>query len=325
MARATSAAERLPVTVLTGYMGAGKTTLLKRILTHEHGLTVAVIVNELGEVGIDNQLMVDADEEVFAMNNGCICSTVRGDLTRIIGNLMKRPHHFDHLVIETTGLAHPAPVIQAFFMDELLRNRLRLDAVVSLVDLVHVQQDWEADPVQEQLAFADVVVLNKADLVDEAQRLTIERRVRDVNPVARLLTSANGNVPMQHVLGVDAFALERILALDGDFLVKAHDHGQDDAVESVALLEERPMDLEKLGRWIAGLMIGRGADLLRMKGIIQLTGRDERYVLQSVHQLLDGSFDRPWKAAERRRSELVVIGHDLDAGTLRAGFSACVG
>ena len=187
--RAIPAADRLPMTVLTGYLGAGKTTLLNRILTHEHGLKVAVIVNEFGEVGIDNQLVVDADEEILEMNNGCICCTVRGDLIRIIGNLMKRRDRFDHLVIETTGLADPAPVIQTFFVDEDLRDELKLDAVVTLVDLKHVLLHWEAEEVQEQLAFADVLLLNKADLVDESERLAIERRIRAINPMARLLTT----------------------------------------------------------------------------------------------------------------------------------------
>jgi G3E family GTPase len=321
---AVPAAERLPVTVLTGYLGAGKTTLLNRILTHEHGLKVAVIVNEFGEVGIDNQLVIDADEEIFEMNNGCICCTVRGDLIRIIGNLMKRRDRFDHLVIETTGLADPAPVIQTFFVDEDLRDELRLDAVVTLVDLKHVALHWESEEVQEQLAFADVLLLNKADLVSDAERATIERRVRAINPVARLLTSCNADVPMQELLGVEAFELERALSLDPGFLAEEHDHGHDDAVGALALVEERPMDLDKLGSWLSQLVADRGPELFRMKGIIQLAGEDRRYVFQSVHMLLDGDFDRLWKPSERRRTEFVIIGRDLDAPGLRAGFAACV-
>ena len=312
------------MTVLTGYLGAGKTTLLNRILTHEHGLKVAVIVNEFGEVGIDNQLVVEADEEIFEMNNGCICCTVRGDLIRIIGNLMKRRDRFDHLVIETTGLADPAPVIQTFFVDEDLRDELRLDAVVTLVDLRHVEQHWDSEEVQEQLAFADVLVLNKTDLVDETTRTAIERRVRAINPVARLLTSRNADVPMGELLGVEAFALERALSLDPGFLAEEHDHAHDDAIGSLALVEERPMDLDKLGGWLADLVAERGPDLFRMKGIIQLQGEERRYVFQSVHMLLDGDFDRPWKPAERRRTEFVIIGRDLDGEALRAGFLACV-
>ena len=258
------------------------------------------------------------------MNNGCICCTVRGDLIRIIGNLMKRRDRFDHLVIETTGLADPAPVIQTFFVDEDLRDELRLDAVVTLVDLKHVELHWDTEEVQEQLAFADVLVLNKADLVSDSERAAIERRVRAINPVARLLTSHNADVPMQELLGVQAFELERALSLDPGFLVDEHAHEHDDAVGSVALVEERPMDMEKLGSWISELVSSRGPDLFRMKGIIQLAGKDERYVLQSVHMLVDGDFDRPWKAGERRQSEFVIIGRDLDAEALRASFLACV-
>ncbi|WP_311134204.1 GTP-binding protein [Synechococcus sp. CS-603] len=309
---------------MTGYLGAGKTTLLNRILTHEHGLKVAVIVNEFGEVGIDNQLVIDADEEIFEMNNGCICCTVRGDLIRIIGNLMKRRDRFDHLIIETTGLADPAPVIQTFFVDEDLRDELRLDAVVTLVDLHHVEQHWEAEEVQEQLAFADVLVLNKTDLVDPSSRQAIEQRVRAINPMARLLTSSNADVPIDQILGVGAFELERALSLDPGFLVDEHAHEHDDAVSSVAFVEERPMDLERLSKWLSDLVAERGPDLFRMKGLIQLAGKDQRYVLQSVHMLIDGDFDRSWKTGERRRTEFVIIGRDLDTEALRSGFLACV-
>ncbi len=321
---AVPASKRLPVTVLTGYLGSGKTTLLNRILTHEHGLKVAVIVNEFGEVGIDNQLVIDVDEEIFEMNNGCICCTVRGDLIRIIGNLMKRRDRFDHLVIETTGLADPAPVIQTFFVDEDLKDELRLDAVVTLVDLKHILQHWEAEEVQEQLAFADVLLLNKSDLVTDDERLDIEQRVRAINPMARMLSTSNSNVPMDQILGVEAFELERALSLDPGFLVDEHEHEHDAAVGSIAFVEDRPMDLEKLGNWISDLVAERGPDLFRMKGIINLLGKDERYVFQAVHMLIDGEFDRPWKIDERRRTEFVIIGRNLDEEMLRAGFNSCV-
>ena len=321
---AVPAAKRLPVTVLTGYLGSGKTTLLNRILTYEHGLKVAVIVNEFGEVGIDNKLVIDVDEEIFEMNNGCICCTVRGDLIRIIGNLMKRRDRFDHLVIETTGLADPAPVIQTFFVDEDLKDELRLDAVVTLVDLKHILQHWEAEEVQEQLAFADVLLLNKCDLVTDDERLEIEKRVRAINPMARLLSTSNSNVPMEQILGVEAFELDRALSLDPGFLVDEHEHEHDATVGSIAFVEDRPMDLEKLGNWLSSLVAERGPDLFRMKGIIQLQGKNERYVFQAVHMLMDGDFDRPWKIDEQRRTEFVIIGRNLDEVALRAGFNSCV-
>jgi len=196
--------------------------------------------------------------------------------------------------------------------------------VVTLVDLRHVEQHWDSEEVQEQLAFADVLVLNKTDLVDETTRTAIERRVRAINPVARLLTSRNADVPMGELLGVEAFELERALSIDPGFLAEEHEHEHDEAIGSLALVEERPMDLDKLGGWLADLVAQRGPDLFRMKGIIQLQGEERRYVFQSVHMLLDGDFDRPWKPAERRHTEFVIIGRDLDGEALRAGFLACV-
>jgi G3E family GTPase len=313
----------VPVSVITGYLGAGKTTLLNRLLTQEHGKKVAVIVNEFGEVGIDSQLIIDADEEILEMNNGCICCTVRSDLIRIFNSLMEKQDKFDYLVIETTGLADPAPVIQSFFVDEVMRSKTQLDAVITVVDAKHIKAHWDSDEVQEQIAFADVLLLNKTDLVSPEQLDELEQRIRNMTGFAKIYRTQNSDVPIDAILGIKAFDLKQALHIDPEFLNEtAHEH--DESVFSVAIVQPGAVDGDKFNRWMYRLLQEKGTDIFRMKGILDIDSEDRRFVFQGVHMLLDGRPGRMWKPDELRRNELVFIGRNLSEPELAAGFQSCL-
>jgi G3E family GTPase len=315
--------DQIPVTVLTGYLGAGKTTLLNRILSEHHGKKYAVVINEFGELGVDNDLVVDSDEEVFEMNNGCICCTVRGDLIRIVGGLMKRRDKFDGIIIETTGLANPAPVAQTFFVDDTVRAKTRLDAIITVVDAKHLPQRLEdSHEAADQIAFADVIVLNKTDLVTPEELAAVEAKIRKINKFAHIHHAQKANVPIAALLDQGAFDLNRVLVHSPSFL-ESDEHGHNDDVVSMSFEAERPIDPERFNAWIGSLLAEKGQDLLRTKGILSYAGDDRRFAFQAVHMIADGDFIGPWKEGEPRVSRIVFIGRDLNRPQLRRGFESC--
>ena len=355
----TATVSKTPVTVLTGYLGAGKTTLLNRILTEDHGKRYAVIVNEFGEVGIDNDLVVGADEEVFEMNNGCVCCTVRGDLIRVLSGLMKRKGGFDAIIVETTGLADPGPVAQTFFVDDDVRARTQLDSVTTVVDAKHLPLRLaDSKEAVEQIAFADQIVLNKTDLVTEAELLAVEASIRRINPLAPIHRTTRSQVPLDAILGRGSFDLDRITDLEPEFLNPGHgeeghvhdehcehDHGHDHhhhdhghghdhghvhdhaaeaGIKGVSLTAYKPLDGIRVTNWLNQLLAEKGVDILRAKGIIDIKGDDRRLVFQAVHMILEGDYQRPWTDKDQRYSRMVFIGRDLDEAALKAGFASCI-
>ena len=348
------ASDKIPVTVITGYLGAGKTTLLNRILSEPHGKRYAVIVNEFGEIGIDNDLVVNADEEVFEMNNGCVCCTVRGDLIRIVDGLMRRKGRFDAIIVETTGLADPAPVAQTFFMDDNVGAKAKLDAVVTVADAKWLKARLKDAPeAKNQIAFADVVIINKGDLVSPAELREVEMRIRALNPYAKIHKTQRCAVPLEEVIGRNAFDLDRILDIEPAFLEAdgngqendhhgdhghdpAHDagghshaggglkHYHDEDMQSLALKLERPLDPDKFFPWVQDLVAREGPGILRSKGILSFKDDPERFVFQGVHMILDGMHQRAWRPEERRESRIVFIGRNLPQRQIREGFADCV-
>jgi len=328
---------QIPVTVLTGYLGAGKTTLLNRILSENHGKRYAVVVNEFGEIGIDNDLIVESDEEVYEMNNGCVCCTVRGDLIRVVEGLMKRPGGFDGILVETTGLADPAPVAQTFFMDDDVKAKAKLDAVVTIADAKHLTARLADSPeAQEQIGFADVILLNKTDLVSADELRQVEGRIRAINPHAVIHKTERCAIPLTQVLDRGAFDLDRVLSLDPDFLDghnhdhnghdhdhDHHDHVHDSSVTSVSL-RAGSLDEKRFFPWIERITQEFGPEILRLKGILSFKDDPERYVVQGVHMIIEGNHQRAWKDGEKRESRLVFIGRNLNEAMLRAGFEGCL-
>jgi G3E family GTPase len=334
---------KIPVTVLTGYLGAGKTTLLNRILTNTDGKRYGVIVNEFGEIGIDNDLIIDADEEIFELNNGCVCCSVRGDLIRIMTNLFKRRGSFDAIIIETTGLADPAPVAQTFFADDDIRHRAYLDAIITVVDAVHVRARLgDSKEAVEQIAFADAIVLNKVDDLDTGELPAVRAAIARINASAPVMETNRCDIELDQILGLEAFSLERALNLDPHFLPKhehhhhGHDHDHHDhhdhephyaGIDAIALKVDRPLDEGKFDAWLSDLVGNYGTDILRLKGILDMSGDDRRYIIQGVHMMLEGDYQGKWPAHEARESRFVLIGRGLEDQGLRsqieAGFTAC--
>ena len=319
----------VPVTILTGFLGSGKTTLLNTILKEQHGHRIAVIENEFGEAGIDNDLLVqEQGEQIIEMNNGCICCTVRGDLVRILGELNTRKRsgqiHFDHVIIETTGLADPAPVAQTFFVDDGIAEQYRLDAIVTMVDAKHAPQQLdEHHEAQEQVGFADRILITKTDTVQPDGVAALRQRLVQMNPRARIGEARHGKADIDQLLDIHGFSLNAILEIEPDFLTDV-DHEHDDDVTSFVFREEEPLDLEHIESFLNGILQVYGPQLMRYKGILNIKGMKQRVVLQGVHMLMGSVEGAAWKRGEKRESKMVFIGRDMPKELLLGGLAQCV-
>ena len=318
----------VPVTILTGFLGAGKTTLLNRILREDHGRRIAVIENEFGEVGVDNEIIEKSDEQILTMNNGCICCTVRGDLIRILGSLKDKRNQgaleFDRVIIETTGMADPGPVAQTFFTDEEIGNYYLLDSILTVVDAKHAEQQLdEFHEAQEQVGFADRILLSKTDLIAEEQAKTLIERLRHINPRAPVKKVHFGEAPLEEILDIRGFNLNAILELDPEFLADIP-HAHHDEVESFVFRSQKPFVGDKLEQFLSGMIQVYGPDLLRYKGVLWMKGNPRRVVFQGVHMMMGGDLGKPWAKGDRKESVMVFIGRKLPRDLFLAGLEQCV-
>ena len=319
----------IPVTILTGFLGSGKTTLLNRILKEHHGHRIAVIENEFGEAGIDNELLVqDREEQIVEMNNGCICCTVRGDLVRILGELHAKRQagqlQFDRVIIETTGLADPAPVAQTFFVDDVISQQYLLDAIVTMVDAKHAPQQLdEHHEAQEQVGFADRILITKTDVVPPDEVAQLRQRLVRMNPRAKIGEARHGVAAIEDLLDIRGFNLHAILEIEPDFLTDV-DHEHDDDVSSFVFREDKPLDLDRVEDFLGGIVQVYGTRLMRYKGVLNIKGMKQRVVLQGVHMLMGSEEGSPWKPGEKRESKMVFIGRDMPRDVLLDGLAHCV-
>ncbi|WP_040984217.1 CobW family GTP-binding protein [Oceanobacillus jeddahense] len=314
----------IPVTILTGFLGAGKTTMLNKLLHDMPSEKVAVIINEFGDTSIDSQLVIRTKEEIVEINSGCICCNVRGDLINLLTDLMKQEEKVDRVVIETTGMANPAPVIQTFLMDEQMADTFEIDSVITMVDAKHIEQHLQEEEPEQQIAFADILLVNKTDLITEDERKQLAEQLTHMNSNAQQFYTTYGNVDTKELIGKKSFDLDYALNIDPKLLTETHYHHHNHHVTSFVFQDDRPLDLDKVNKWFAYLVRIKGETLYRYKGVLSIKQMDQKVVFQGVHMLFAGTEGDVWTKDEKRKSEVVLIGKHLDHQELEEGFQYCL-